>query len=530
MRNKLFNHISNLLLPCLVFSAITGFLSAILITEFKIAVEWVIDLSLSAYDAVRANPIWIGALILGAAIIGFAASLILSRSHSCKGGGIPSSVAAIQGILSFRWLSGILLLPISALLTFLAGLPLGTEGPCVQMGTAVGNGVMRGLGGDRHRGWRRYIMTGGASAGFSIATASPISAIIFAMEELHKHFSPMLLSVASMSVITAQLTARGLSAIGIGSLDFLTIPEVEALPTALFFAPIIIGLISGISSIAFIRLYHLIDRMMRIVLKRFSVRTVLPILFAAVSIVGFFFADALGSGHSLIHSLLSPGTAWYILILIFLGRAIGMMICNTAGATGGVFLPTLTFGAIIGSLCANAMISLGWIGEEYYLLMVVLGVTSFLGATSRIPLTACIFAIEALSGIGNVLPIVIATSVALLSVESSGLEDLTDKILEAKLHKITKGKRPFDVEAPLTVSLNAFVIGKELRDVLWPNSCVVVAFKRARPSKNHSVISAGDMITVRYVTYDPATTAMEIRDLVGEQSDYVNEIMNPKDL
>ena len=32
-------------------------------------------------------------------------------------------------------------------------------------------------------------MTGGASAGFSIATSSPITAIIFSMEELHKRLT-----------------------------------------------------------------------------------------------------------------------------------------------------------------------------------------------------------------------------------------------------------------------------------------------------------------------------------------------------
>ena len=185
------------------------------------------------------------------------------------------------------------------------------------------------------------------------------------------------------------------------------------------------------------------------------------------------------------------------------------------------------FGAIIGALCAEAMISLGWIGEEHYLIMVVLGLTSFLGATSRIPLTACVFAIEALSGISNVLPIIIATTAALLIVESSGLEDLTDTIIEAKLHKITKGKSSIDVEAPLTVSKGAFVIGKELRDVLWPNSCVVVSFNRVKHSKDHSVISEGDVITVRYVTYDPSATVRELNELVGEQSEDIIKIMNP---
>lgn len=525
MRNKLYNHIIKFLFPCVGFSVITGFFAAILITAFKIAVEWVIRASTLAYDAVRENPVRIPILIIAAALIGFTASLILSVSHSCKGGGIPTSVAAIKGILSFRWISGLILLPFSALLTFLAGIPLGTEGPCVQMGTAVGDGVVRGLGKEKHRGWRRYIMTAGASAGFSIATASPISSIIFAMEELHKHFSPILLSVASISVITAQITSRALSAIGIGEMGLFHIPEIEALPAEMFFVPILLGIACGISSAIFTRLYHLIDHMMRGILERFSVKIVLPILFSVIAIIGFFFLDTLGSGHSLINSLLTAKAAWYALILIFLIRAIGTILCNTAGATGGVFLPTLAFGAIVGALFASCMISLGFMGEEHYVLMVMLGITSFLGATSRIPITACVFAIEALSGINNLLPIAIATTVALLIVESTGLEDLTDKIIDAKLHKINNGKAPFEAEALLTVKQSAFAVGKELKDVLWPSRCVVVSYRHTAQSKNNSVISEGDVITVRYVTYDPAATLRELSDLVGEQSEDIVKII-----
>lgn len=525
MHKKLYERIKSLFLPCLVFSVITGFLSALLIIAFKILAEWVIHLSGTAYEAVRTRPLGLPLLVLCTALIGLMASLILSRTYSCRGGGIPSSVAAIKGMVSFRWIHGVILLPISALLTFLAGLPLGTEGPCVQMGTAVGDGVMKGFGKEKHRGWRRYIMTGGASAGFSIATASPISAIIFAMEELHKHFSPILLSVASMSVITAQITAKAFASIGIGDMEFIKISQMDALPLSRLFIPILLGVIIGVVSIFFTRLYHLVDRLMRIVLKKISIKILFPVLFAAVSVIGYFFADSLGSGHSLIHALFTRGAAWYLLILLFLVRAMGMMICNTSGATGGVFLPTLAFGAIIGALCADAMISLGWIGEEYYVLLVMLGITAFLGATSRIPLTACVFGVEAFGGIYNILPMIIVTTVALLIVESSGLEDLTDKIIDAKLHAITKGKTPHDVEVPLTVQHKAFVVGKELRDVLWPNSCVVVSVTRARTSKNHAVISEGDVITVRYVTYDPTATALELKDLVGAQAEDITRTM-----
>jgi len=527
MHNRTNRHVKNLLLPCLAFSMAAGFLSAILVTAFKLAAEGIVHLSTTLYSMVREEPRWLPLLILGAGMIGLAASLILSISHSCRGGGIPTSVCAIRGIVNFKWIASICVLPFSALLTFFCGIPLGTEGPCVQMGTAIGDGVVKCLGSEKHKGCRRYIMTGGASAGFSIATSSPISAILFSMEELHKHFSPMLLAIASLSVVTAEITAHILALLGIGSVRLFHLPEISAIAPKFFFAPLLIGLICGGCSVFFTKFYLHVDKWMHSMLKKISVKIVFPILFACISVVGFFLSDVLGTGHALVDEVLRTQTVWYVLILVFLLRAVIMMVSNTAGTTGGVFLPTLAFGAILGSLCAEAMIALGWMEADHYILMVVFGITAFLGATSRIPLTACVFAVEALGGINNVLAIIIATTVSFLVVEFSELEDFTDTIVEAKIRSISKGKSPTIVEVPLTVNENSFVIGKELRDVLWPNACVVVSFERAKENRGKLGIHEGDVITVHYQTRNPVATAEEIKVLVGEQSEEINRIMIP---
>lgn len=528
MFSRLNNHVKNLLLPCVIFSVAAGILSAIIVTLFKLAAEEVIHLSSGIYAAVRTNPVWIPVLILGAAVIGLIASFILSSSHSCRGGGIPTSVAAIRGIVSFNWIKTVILLPFSALLTYLCGVPLGTEGPCVQMGTAIGDGIIKCCGGKKHTGWRRYIMTGGASAGFSIATGSPVTAILFAVEELHKQFSPLLLTIATLCVTAAQITTKILASFGIGSDSLFHIAQIEAIAPKFFFAPLLVGLVCGVCSILFTRFYHLIDDTMHALLKKVSVKVVLPILFACIALVGFFLSDTLGTGHGLVDELFHSKTAWYMLVLVFLIRTAFMMLSNTSGTTGGIFLPTLAFGAIIGSLCATAMTAFGWVSHEHYLLIVVLGITAFLGSTSRIPITACVFAMEALGGIYIALPLIIATIVALLTVEMSGLEDFTDTVVEAKMRAIRKGKQSTVIVAPLTVSSGSFAIGKQFRDILWPDSCVVVSFERAPENYGCSGIGAGDVITVRYKTYNPEISAREFSALVGEQSKEINDLLNPQ--
>ena len=155
MYNYFFNHCKTLLLPCIGFSMAVGCFSAILVTAFKLAAEWDLHESAIMFQTVRSTPWLLPLLIAGVAAIGLVSGLILSHTHSCRGGGIPTSVAAIRGMIRFQWWKSLLVLPFSALLSFFCGLPLGTEGPCVQMGTAIGDGVSQCMGGTSKKGWRR---------------------------------------------------------------------------------------------------------------------------------------------------------------------------------------------------------------------------------------------------------------------------------------------------------------------------------------------------------------------------------------
>lgn len=515
MKNKLFLNTKNTL-PYVGLSAIVGCLSAVLGTAFKLGAEGVIHLSGTLFAMARRAPLWLPVLIIGAAILGLGASFIVSRFHSCKGGGIPASVAAVRGMFPFPWLPSILVLPFSALLTFFSGIPLGTEGPCVQMGAAIGDGVIQCCGSKKQKLWRRYVMTGGASAGFSVATASPIAAIVFSVEELHKHFSPLLLAGVSVSVMTAQVTVQLLSFLGVGSGSLFDIPAMAAVAPCFLFAPVLIGTVCGLCSVLFTRFYHIIEKTVRTILKKRSVTLVFPLLFALMALAGFALPEAPGTGHALVEKLLDTHIVWYLLLLIFFVRAVFMMVANTSGATGGVFLPTIAFGAILGALCAEGMLALGWIQAGHYPLMVVLGITAFLGATSRIPLTACVFAVEALGGIHNVPAILIAATVAFLTVELSGVKDLTETAIEAKLHSIRKGAKPTAAEITLTVEENSFAVGKELCDLLWPDACTVVAFEAAQEDHDRVGIQPGDRITVRYQSHTPDVTAGELTALTGQ--------------
>ena len=68
----------------------------------------------------------------------------------------------------------------------------------------------------------------------------------------------------------------------------------------------------------------------------------------------------------------------------------------------------------------------------------------------------------------------------------------------------------------MTVQQGAFVIGKEIRDILWPPNCVLLSVKRTEG--DGSGMLAGDVLHLRCQTYDEPETLLLLEALVGAQS------------
>lgn len=521
MRENRSRYVKNFLLPCVTLSALAGILTAVAVFTFKLLASWLISLSGILYGHVRTTP-WLLPIAIGtSALCGAVAWLMVRHDADSRGGGIPTAVSALRGFTPLKWIRSAFIVPLSALITFLAGVPLGNEGPCVQMGTALGQGTVAMFGGKNNQAWRRYIMTGGACAGFATATGAPITGILFAVEEAHRRFSPMLFIVASISVVTAQVTMNALgylTGIDVSLFHFRINGE---FPLKYVWMPIVIGMVCGIVAILFTKVYrsvrHTVDKRMKkvpFVLKMIGV-------FAITAVVGFFSADSIGSGHALIDKLIEGGGVWYLLILCFAVRALMMMTSNNVGVTGGLFIPTLAFGAIIGCLCGKLLITIGIIDPSQYGIMIVIGMAAFLAASSRTPITAVVFAAEALCGFANILPVAIGVAVSYIVIETVGIKDFTDTVIESKIESSHKNKKAKIFDVYLTVQPHSFIVEKEIRDILWPPTCVVLDVKKNTRATTGVGISEGDILHVHYQSFNSHATFEELERFVGRQSDHV---------
>lgn len=499
----------------LLLSALTGGITGGVVTLYKFLAKHVIHLSEQGYHHLKEQPLWLIPAAVG--LLGLAALLtaIYRKTTNLRGGGIPTAIGVLRGALPFKWLRNAVGVLTLSLTTFLVGVPLGNEGPSVQLGTALGQGAttLFGRGG---KPWSRYGMTGGACAGFATATGAPLSGILFAVEEAHHKVSPLLLTIAAAAVGTARLVSDLLAPVlGVSSTLFpaMDLPELTLREAWL---PLLVGVAMGLFAVVFLNFYrgmsHLINRTLGRVPEVWKIFTVLLLTLG----VGTLSYSCISTGHELILSLFSGTTTLGLLAVLLLVRTTLTVGANAASLTGGIFLPLLAIGGVLSALLASAAGTLG-LDPAYTPVVLVLGITATIAGMMKMPLTAVAFGVEALSGATLILPILLVVALAYGLTELCGAESVNDRVLEHRLHQLRAGRTSQTAEATVTVRPGAFAEGKEIRDVFWPEGLFVLSVDKHR-ALGGKTLQAGDSLHVRYATYNEQRLWEELTVLVGTQT------------
>lgn len=528
--SKFFNYFVNLICPAVVFGMITGVFIALLINLYKFLAAKVIGFSGQGYAFVRDNLFIIPIII--ASFIGFA--ILLSFIYKCipnlKGGGIPTSIGILRGVLPFRWFLNLVGVFFLSLFSFFVGVPLGNEGPSVQMGTLLGRAAVSPLL-KKHGVWSRYSMTGGACAGFSVATGAPVSGVVFALEEAHQSFSPMIMIVATTAVACAHITTEFLKLffnINTRLFPELSMPEFRIKDV---WIPIAVGAIIGILAVAILKYYKLISSLINRKLKAIDLKYKIFIVLLLTFAAGLVSDEFISTGHHLIEELLSTSPSLLMLFAILIIRTTLTFSANSCGITGGLFLPIMALGAVGSAICGKVFVSLG-VNSEYYVFIVALGIVSCVSGMMKTPFTAMVFAIEALSCSGYVLPVVAAAGVAYIITEIFRVKSVTDIALENMIENHYHGRERKVYDTFVEVMPSSFAVGKQIRDILWPSNLFVLSIKSEGQQASVDAhgsreLVEGDILHVRYYTYDEPSTKSELTDIVGLQDydEHIDEII-----
>lgn len=370
---------------------------------------------------------WLALYILSFIIIAYLLKLIVAREPMCTGSGIPQIKGILQGDMSMRWFSVLWSKIIGGVLAIGAGMSLGREGPSVQIGACVGQGLSQT---SRRTGFEsRILMTAGAGAGLAAAFNAPLAGVIFGLEEMQKTISPAIL----LTGITASITAATVTEVVFGMSPVFSMGYLLPLPLNLFdvlvAAGIVIGLLGRLFNIA---LAYSLNTYSRLGLSGMK-KPLVPLVLAGI--LGFVLPEILGGGNLLVDSLVVTDYTIGFLCLLFVGKFLFTMICFGSGVPGGIFLPMLVLGAAGGAVLAKLLVLAGLLPAMYYADIIVFGMAAYFSSVVKSPVTGSILILEMTGSFQHMLALLVVSLTAYVISDLTGGRPVYDELLDRALGK-----------------------------------------------------------------------------------------------
>ncbi|SDM30528.1 H+/Cl-antiporter ClcA [Methylobacterium phyllostachyos] len=254
----------------------------------------------------------------------------LSAAIWFRGGRLPFLRTLAQGVLSITVVG--------------LGASLGREAAPKQTGAAFGSLFARGLG--LSPSHTRILAALGAGAGIAAVYEVPLGGALFALE--------VLLGSLALPLVAPALLASGLAT----ATAWLLLPEratyaipAEPVSQALIAFSLLVGPLAGLAAAAYVRLIGFADA--RRPTGVAALIAPVPGL-ALVGAVAMGLPQILGNGKDLAEQLFTGGLAWPLLAALVLAKPLATALCLGCGAPGGLFTPTISFGAVLGGLAAYA--------------------------------------------------------------------------------------------------------------------------------------------------------------------------------
>lgn len=498
--NKVFNAIinwRNFRLKLFFQGIMVGIFAGMLVVLFRYILEksdsWLQHLYTILHSG---NPglliMWGLLLILIASLLG----MIVQKQPLISGSGIPQVKGVVSGHLEINWLSTILWKFIGGVLAIGAGLSLGREGPSIQLGAAAGQGVSRLFGGLKVE--ERILITSGAAAGLAAAFNAPLAGVMFALEEVHKNFSPPVL----MSAMAASLTADFISSHFFGLKPIFDFHILPTLPFKYYYYLIILGLIIGAFGVLFnwclLKTQDIYKKQTLISGKYLAV---IPLLLSIV--VGLYLPACLGGGNNLINTISQGHFSLTFLLVLVIVKFVFTIISYGSGVPGGIFLPMLVIGALLGGIFGNTAVNLSGVSPVYVNNFVVFAMAAYFTAVVKAPITGSILITEMTGSFNHLLPIIIVSMAAYVASDIL----LGKPIYDVLLHRILLRKGDYyqpnethkKILLEIAVCLGSELDQRQVKDIKWPSNCLLVSIRRGETEiipHGFTNILAGDYLSV----------------------------------
>jgi len=355
----------------------------------------------------------------GALIIGFMARY---GSERIRGHGIPEAIESILLNGSRIEPKVALLKPISSAISIGSGGPFGAEGPIIMTGGAFGSLIAQLF--HLTSAERKTLLVAGAAGGMSATFASPVAAVLLAVELLLFEWKPRSLIPVAMASAVAAVVRRYI--LGMGPL--FPVPE-----HPLFIGPkgllgcVLVGILAGaLSALLTVSVYAAEDGFQKLKIHWMWWPAIGGV---AIGLGGLVFPQALGVGYDTIGGLLRGDVTTKVILGVLLVKWFIWAVSLGSGTSGGVLAPLLMMGGALGGL--EAM----FLPHEGAGFWPLISMGAILGGTMRSPFTSIVFAFELTHDANVFLPLLVASVIAhAFTVLTLKRSILTEKVARRGYH------------------------------------------------------------------------------------------------
>jgi chloride channel protein, CIC family len=338
-------------------------------------------------------------VLLAAGVIGGVAWFLLRRYTSGEQTDLDDVVWGDGARLSFRRSLGTSV--ISELVVGM-GASIGRENAPKLMGGASAS-VLAGWAG-LSPAQRRLLMACGAGAGLAAVYNVPLGGALFTAEVMMGSISiPVVLPALACSYIATATAWLYLP----NHPTYLDIPDYRFTVPLLIWA-LLAGPVLGLAASGYIRLIGWVTH------HQASGRVTLAapaIAFGILGVIGFAYPQLFGNGQDMAHDAFVGADGFALLLALMALKPLVTALCLGSGASGGLFTPTLSTGAVLGGAIGVAW-SLAFPGSPSGAYALV-GAAAMLGAAMQAPLAGLALILELTGGgFALMIPMVAATVAA----------------------------------------------------------------------------------------------------------------------
>jgi H+/Cl- antiporter ClcA len=362
----------------------------------------------------------------------------------------------------------------------------------------------------------KYLITSGASAGLAASFNAPFAGVMFALEEVHKHFSPLIL----LSAMAASLTADVVSKHFFGLKPVFDIQHISSIPLNSYGYIILLGIIVGVFGAIYnstlLKTLNIYDKKIRIPVEY---KPMIPFIMAGVLLL--ILPQVLGGGHALINSLLKGSFTMKMLSAILIVKFAFSMISFGSGAPGGIFFPLLVLGALTGAIYGNVLTHFFGFSSEFVSNFIILAMAGYFTAIVRAPITGIILITEMTGSFTHLLSLSIVSITAYVVADLLKSEPIYESLLKRQLRTnkvelIEGSKNKIILEIP--VFLGSKMDGKMIKDLSLSADCLLVGIRRGEDEiipKGNTFIYSGDYLIVLVDEHKAANIKKELLKLGG---------------